>query len=110
MRYEVTGLTLGLPWAVRFTKVWWGDSLFVWRAECGTGRPEQHGRLRLLAGRSGTRMELEAWTRSALPLAGGVATLLVNPLFLAPTFAGWLKRLARTAAGECEGDERGLFE
>ena len=36
-------------------------------------------------------------TRSALPLVGGMATLLVNPLFLAPTFAGWLRNLARAA-------------
>jgi len=30
---------------------------------------------------------------------GGAATLLVNPLILAPTFSGWLRNLARAAEG-----------
>ena len=45
-------------------------------------------------------MELRARTRSGLPFLGGAATLLVNPLFLEPTFSGWLRNLARTAE-EC---------
>ena len=49
---------------------------------------------------SGTRIELRVRTRSALPLVGGAATLLVNPLFLAPTFSRWLRNLARAAEQE----------
>ena len=35
---------------------------------------------------------------------GGLATLLINPLFLAPTFSAWLRNLARVA--EAEGNHR----
>jgi hypothetical protein len=105
VRYQVEGMAYGLPWKVRFCKEWVGDTRFVWRAEGGTGRPEQFGELLLLPEGAGTRMELRVRTRSALPLLGGAATLLVNPLFLGPTFAGWLRNLAR--AVEAESGQRG---
>lgn len=97
VRYEVEGVAYGLPWRVRFWKAWEGDGRFWWRAEGGTGRPEQAGALWLLPRGTGTRMELRARTRSSLPLLGGAATVLVNPLFLAPTFSGWLRNLALAA-------------
>jgi hypothetical protein len=87
---------------VRFHKAWEGDRGFWWQAEGGTGRPEQWGALWLLPRGEGTRLELRARTRSALPLLGGAATLLVNPCFLTPTFTGWLHNLARAA----EADEK----
>jgi hypothetical protein len=93
VRYVVEGRQLGLPWEVRFSKAWWGDERFAWAAEAGTGCPQQQGQLRLLPQDGGTRLELEVWTRSALPVVGGLATLLVNPLFLAPTFGQWLRNL-----------------
>jgi len=93
----VEGLAYGVPWRVRFWKAWEGDERFWWWAEGGTGRPEQYGALWLLPHGAGARMELRARTRSALPVLGGAATLLVNPLFLAPTFSGWLRNLARAA-------------
>jgi hypothetical protein len=93
--YEVAGVAHGLPWRVRFRKGWEGDQRFWWRSEGGTGRPEQYGALWLLPRGTGTRMELRARTRSALPLAGGAATLLVNPLFLRATFSGWLRNLSQ---------------
>jgi hypothetical protein len=95
--YEVDGIAAGVPWRVRFRKAWEGDERFWWRSEGGTGRPEQHGALWLLPHGSGARLELRARTRSALPVLGGAATLLVNPLFLAPTFSRWLRNLARAA-------------
>jgi hypothetical protein len=97
VRYEVHGIAFGLPWAVRFRKEWDGDARFEWRAEGGTGWPQQHGVLELLPQGTGTRLELYARTRSGLPLLGGLATLLVNPLFLAPAFSAWLRNLARAA-------------
>jgi hypothetical protein len=101
VRYEVEGSTAGLPWRVRFCKAWEGDRRFAWQSEGGTGWPEQRGELCLQPENGGTRLELRAWTRSALPLLGGAGTLLVNPLFLAPAFSGWLQNLARAAeAGE----------
>jgi hypothetical protein len=100
VRYEVRGLTCGLPWAVRFRKEWERDSRFEWRAEGGAGWPEQRGVLWLQPQGGGTLLELRAWTRSRLPLLGGLATLLVNPLFLAPTFSAWLRNLARVAEAE----------
>ena len=82
IRYEVEGVAYGLPWRVRFRKAWEGNRHFWWRAEGGTGRPEQHGALWLIPCAIGTRLELRAQTRSALPILGGAATLLVNPLFV----------------------------
>jgi hypothetical protein len=92
--YEVQGVRFGVPWAVHFTKYWWGDSEFNWFSEGGTGLPEHTGTLMLTPHEGGTRLELWAETRSAVPLLGGLGTLLVNPLFLAPTFGGWLRNLA----------------
>jgi hypothetical protein len=100
VRYQVEGMAYGLPWRVRFRKAWEGEDRFWWRAEGGTGRPEQYGALWLLPDGSGTRIELRVRTRSALPLLGGAATLLVNPLFLAPTFSHWLRNLAQAAERE----------
>jgi hypothetical protein len=100
VRYEVAGMFCGLRWTVRFAKAWEGDRRFVWHAEGGTGWPEQYGELMLHPNGPGTRMELRARTRSALPLLGGLGTLLVNPLFLAPAFSGWLRNLARAAEEE----------
>lgn len=97
VRYEVEGTYGGLPWRVQFCKEWEADRRFVWRTEGGTGRPEQWGELALRPLEGGTRLELRAWTRSALPLLGGAGSLLVNPLFLGPTFSGWLGNLARAA-------------
>jgi hypothetical protein len=97
VRYEVEGIAYGFPWRIRFCKEWEGDTRFTWRAEGGTGRPEQRGELLLQPEGRGTRMELRVRTRSALPVLGGAATLLVNPLYLRPTFAGWLRNLARAA-------------
>jgi hypothetical protein len=85
--------------------VWEGDIRFLWRSKGGTGWPEQWGELALRPHGAGTRMELRVRTRSALPLLGGVATLLVNPLFLAPTFRAWLRNLGRAA--EAESGQRG---
>jgi hypothetical protein len=95
--YEVEGVRFGVPWAVRFFKSWEGDTSFSWYSERGTGRPEHTGSLTLTPHAGGTRLELRAETRSALPLLGGLGTLLVNPLFLAPTFEGWLRNMARQA-------------
>jgi hypothetical protein len=99
VRYELEGVAYGLRWRVRIWKAWEGDRSFWWRAEGGTGWPKQHGAMWLLPHCTGTRMELRVRTRSALPALGGAATLLVNPLFLAPTFSSWLRNLARTAEG-----------
>jgi hypothetical protein len=100
VRYRVEGMAYGLPWTVRFCKEWVGNTRFVWRAEGGTGRPEQFGELLLVPEGAGTQMELRVRTRSALPVLGGAATLLFNPLFLAPTFSAWLRNLARAAEAE----------
>jgi hypothetical protein len=106
VRYQVEGVACGVPWDVRFRKEWEldpGDPAsirFRWHAEGGTGRPEQSAELLLRPADGGTRLELTARTRSDLPLLGGLATLLVNPLFLTPTFAGWLRNL--TSAAEAE--------
>lgn len=99
VRYEVEGVAYGLPWRVRIRKAWDEEGRFNWRSEGGTGRPEQEGALLLRPDGAGTWLELSARTRSALPLLGGAATLLVGPLFLAPTFAAWLRNLARAAEG-----------
>jgi hypothetical protein len=95
--YQVEGVWFGIPWSVRFIKYWYGDAEFGWFSRGGTGRPEQHGTLTLSPHNGGTRIDLWAETRSALPLLGGLGTLLVNPLFLAPTFEGWLQNIARRA-------------
>ena len=105
VRYEVEGTAYGLPWRVRFWKAWEGDAHFLWRSDEGTGCPEQWGELALRPHGAGTRMELRARTRSALPVLGGAATLLVNPLFLAPVFSGWLRNLVRAA--DAEGHQPG---
>jgi hypothetical protein len=97
VRYEVQGVTAGIPWTVRFCKIWEDDTRFVWWSEGGTGRPEHCGCLRLQPNETDTSMELRTATRSGLPLLGGAATLLVNPLFLAPAFTAWLRNLARAA-------------
>jgi hypothetical protein len=97
VRYEVHGARWGVPWSVRFHKLWEGDTLFLWWSEGGTGCPDHSGSLTLTPDGAGTRMELWAETRSAFPLLGGAATLLVNPLFLRPAFEGWLRNLARVA-------------
>jgi hypothetical protein len=97
VRYEVHGARWGVPWTVRFHKLWEGDTLFLWWSEGGTGCPDHSGSLSLTPHDAGTRLELWAETRSAFPLLGGAATLLVNPLFLKPAFEGWLCNLARAA-------------
>src|SRR5947209_2465450 len=48
VRYEVEGVACGLPWRVRFWTAWQGNQRFWWRAEGGTGRPEQYGALWLI--------------------------------------------------------------
>jgi len=97
VRYEVHGARWGVPWTVRFHKLWEGDTLFLWWSEGGTGCPDHSGSLTLTPLATGTRLDLWAETRSALPLLGGATTLLVNPLFLRPAFEGWLRNLARAA-------------
>jgi hypothetical protein len=98
--YEVEGIRFGIPWRVRFRKCWEGDTSFVWWSEGGTGRPEHHGSLTLTEHDGRTHLELWAETRSALPVLGGLGTLLVNPLFLAPTFEGWLWNLVQRAEAD----------
>jgi hypothetical protein len=102
VHYQVRGSHFGLPWAVRFHKVWEGDTRFLWWSEGGTGWAEHDGSLTLIGHGSGTRLELWAETRSGLPLLGGLGTLLVNPLFLAPAFRGWLENLARAAERDAD--------
>jgi hypothetical protein len=97
VRYEVRGARWGVQWTVRFCKLWEGDTRFLWWAEGGSGCPDHSGSLTLTPHAAGTRLELWAETRSAVPLLGGAATLLVNPLFLAPTLTQWLRNLARAA-------------
>ena len=62
------------------------------------GPSGSYGTLTLTPLEGGTRIDLWTETRSALPLMGGLGTVLVNPLFLAPTFGGWLRNLARRAS------------
>jgi hypothetical protein len=91
VRYQVEGVARGVSWDARFRKEWEQDTVepgavrFRWHAEGGTGRPEQSAELLLRPSNGCTRLELTARTRSDLPLLGGLATLLINPLFLRPT-------------------------